>query len=169
MSMQDVNVQFLYYTQHWHDWLWNSDTTLLTLISMKIKQAVKMQRGELLSAVGGDLLTNQKTKISQVISHLFGENPDCFEFSAFSLFILQKLNLRGDSSTEIIFISNNIFFYLFPFDISSFRALIGWVKNEQGHAAGQFHIAFKNKDVSLSNFPPQVRKENLSIDTRRYS
>lgn len=46
---------------------------------MKIKQAVKMQRGELLSAVGGDLLTNQKTKISQVISHIFGENPDCFE------------------------------------------------------------------------------------------
>ena len=50
---------------------------------MKIKQAVKMQRGEFLSAVGGDLLTNQKTKISQVISHIFGENPDCFEFSPF--------------------------------------------------------------------------------------
>ena len=50
---------------------------------MKIKQAVKMQRGELLSAVGGDLLTNRKTEISQVISHLFGENPDGFEFSPF--------------------------------------------------------------------------------------
>ena len=48
MSIQDVNLQFLYYTQHWHDWLWNSDTTLLTLISVKIKQDVKMQRGELL-------------------------------------------------------------------------------------------------------------------------
>ena len=119
-----------------------------------------MQRGELLSAVGGDLFDESKDQIS----HFLGGKPRLIRVFAFSLLIL----IKAKFAWRLVNWNNFHFkqYLLLPsrFDINTFTARIRWVKNEQGHAAGQFHIAFKNKDVVLSNFPPQVRKENSSID-----